>query len=251
MPRGSGDHQASFRARRASGTSPPGRPPAPSRVRGRRRRPPPRCPRCSGRSPRRRGGTRHGVGGRRCEGQAPGQSAARRVSPRVRDRAPDDRTPRELADRREAALHAGSPHAVERQHAKGKMTARERIDYLLDDGVVPGARHAGPAPGPRAWAWRTSGPTPTASSPASGPSTAARCASSARTSPSSAARWARCSARRSTRSWTWPSRLGVPMIGLNDGGGARIQEGVVGLHYFGGIFYRNVARLRASSPRSA
>ena len=34
--------------------------------------------------------------------------------------------------------------------------------------------------------------------------------------------------------------LGVPMIGLNDGGGARIQEGVVGLHYFGGIFKRNV-----------
>ncbi len=28
----------------------------------------------------------------------------------------------------------GSPAAVERQHAKGKMTARERIDYLLDDG---------------------------------------------------------------------------------------------------------------------
>ena len=34
--------------------------------------------------------------------------------------------------------------------------------------------------------------------------------------------------------------LGVPMIGINDGGGARIQEGVVGLHYFGGIFKRNV-----------
>ena len=34
--------------------------------------------------------------------------------------------------------------------------------------------------------------------------------------------------------------LGVPMIGINDGGGARVQEGVVGLHYFGGIFKRNV-----------
>src|ERR1700735_1961515 len=40
----------------------------------------------------------------------------------------------ELARRKEAALHAGSPHAIERQHAKGKMTARERIDYLLDEG---------------------------------------------------------------------------------------------------------------------
>ena len=34
--------------------------------------------------------------------------------------------------------------------------------------------------------------------------------------------------------------LGVPMVGINDGGGARVQEGVVGLHYFGGIFKRNV-----------
>ncbi|MHB1910674.1 MAG: carboxyl transferase domain-containing protein, partial [Acidimicrobiales bacterium] len=40
----------------------------------------------------------------------------------------------ELAKRKEEALHAGAPHAIERQHAKGKLTARERIDYLLDDG---------------------------------------------------------------------------------------------------------------------
>ncbi len=33
--------------------------------------------------------------------------------------------------------------------------------------------------------------------------------------------------------------IGVPMIGLNDGAGARIQEGVVSLHSYGGIFYRN------------
>lgn len=35
--------------------------------------------------------------------------------------------------------------------------------------------------------------------------------------------------------------VGVPLIAINDGGGARIQEGVVGLHYFGRIFQRNVA----------
>ncbi len=35
--------------------------------------------------------------------------------------------------------------------------------------------------------------------------------------------------------------LGVPLIGINDGGGARVQEGVVALHYYGGIFRRNVA----------
>ncbi len=30
------------------------------------------------------------------------------------------------------------------------------------------------------------------------------------------------------------------MIGINDGGGARLQEGVVSLHAYGGIFFRNV-----------
>src|ERR1700678_164853 len=40
----------------------------------------------------------------------------------------------ELAERKEQALHAGSAASVERHHSKGKMTARERIDYLLDDG---------------------------------------------------------------------------------------------------------------------
>src|SRR5271169_1458512 len=41
---------------------------------------------------------------------------------------------KELAERKEQALHAGSEASVERQHQKGKMTARERIDYLLDEG---------------------------------------------------------------------------------------------------------------------
>ena len=35
-------------------------------------------------------------------------------------------------------------------------------------------------------------------------------------------------------------KTGCPLIGINDGGGARIQEGVVALGLFGEIFYRNV-----------
>ncbi|MDQ6687756.1 MAG: methylmalonyl-CoA carboxyltransferase, partial [Actinomycetota bacterium] len=39
-------------------------------------------------------------------------------------------------DRRiDAAVHAGSAKAVEKQHAKGKLTARERIELLFDDGT--------------------------------------------------------------------------------------------------------------------
>src|SRR6201746_1618572 len=39
--------------------------------------------------------------------------------------------PREL---REAAINSASEEAVEKQHAKGKMTARERVEKLLDPG---------------------------------------------------------------------------------------------------------------------
>ena len=41
---------------------------------------------------------------------------------------------KELLRRREAIRQAGGPKAAQRQHAKGKLTARERIDRLLDTG---------------------------------------------------------------------------------------------------------------------
>src|SRR3954466_4146439 len=40
----------------------------------------------------------------------------------------------ELAKKREQALHAGSEASVQRQHDRGKLTARERIDLLVDPG---------------------------------------------------------------------------------------------------------------------
>ena len=40
----------------------------------------------------------------------------------------------DLAERREQAYNAGSQRSVDRQHEKGKMLARERLDYFLDDG---------------------------------------------------------------------------------------------------------------------
>ena len=54
-----------------------------------------------------------------------------------------------LADLRPAldeAVHAGSARAVEKQHARGKMTARERIDAAARRGLVRRARRARPAP---------------------------------------------------------------------------------------------------------
>ena len=40
----------------------------------------------------------------------------------------------ELAVMREEAIHAGSEAAVQRQHERGKLTARERLERLLDPG---------------------------------------------------------------------------------------------------------------------
>ena len=40
----------------------------------------------------------------------------------------------DLEQRRQAALSAGTERAVARQREKGKMLARERIEYLLDHG---------------------------------------------------------------------------------------------------------------------
>nr|MDQ4007413.1 methylmalonyl-CoA carboxyltransferase [Actinomycetota bacterium] len=41
----------------------------------------------------------------------------------------------DLDARIDEAVHAGSARAVEKQHAKGKLTARERVERLLDDGT--------------------------------------------------------------------------------------------------------------------
>ena len=40
----------------------------------------------------------------------------------------------QLRELREQAIHSASEEAVEKQHAKGKLTARERVEKLLDPG---------------------------------------------------------------------------------------------------------------------
>ena len=40
-----------------------------------------------------------------------------------------------IRERRERAMLGGGPAAIERQHARGKLTARERIDLLVDEGT--------------------------------------------------------------------------------------------------------------------
>ncbi len=146
----------------------------------------------------------------------------------------------DLAARREEALHAGSPEAVERQHAKGKMTARERIDYLLDEGSFEElgmlARH-------RAHGTGLDGNRPYTDGVVTGFGTVdgRRVCVFSQDFTVFGGALGEVFAEKIHAVMDLAASTGVPMIGLNDGAGARIQEGVVSLHSYGGIFYRNVA----------
>ncbi|MBO0692903.1 MAG: acyl-CoA carboxylase subunit beta [Acidimicrobiaceae bacterium] len=144
----------------------------------------------------------------------------------------------ELAERKEAALHAGAPHAVERQHARGKMTARERIDYLLDEGsfqemdILARTRAPGVSDEKRPY---TDGVIT-----GFGRIDGRRVCVFSQDFTVNGGSLGEVFGEKVHKVMDLASSLGVPMIGINDGGGARVQEGVVGLHYYGGIFRRNV-----------
>src|SRR5579862_6294512 len=145
----------------------------------------------------------------------------------------------ELEARREQALHAGSPASVERHHARGKMTARERIDYLLDDGSFQEldmlARHRAHGMGLEASRPYTDGVVT-----GFGTIDGRRVCVFSQDATVTGGSTGEVHGEKIHKVMDLATSIGVPMIGINDGGGARVQEGVVGLHYFGGIFKRNV-----------
>ena len=104
----------------------------------------------------------------------------------------------DLKVRYHEAVTASGLAAIEKQHAKGKKTARERIEQLLDQGsfveLDEFVRHRS-----YAFGMEKSRPYGDAVVPGRGPSWAGRSRSTRRTSPSSAARSARWPARRSSR----------------------------------------------------
>jgi len=145
----------------------------------------------------------------------------------------------ELEARREEARNAGSPRAVERQHAQGKMTARERVEYLLDDGSFQEldmlARH-------RAHGMGLEDRRPYTDGVITGFGTidGRRVCVFSQDFTVFGGALGEVFAEKIHKVMDLSASLGVPMIGLNDGAGARIQEGVVSLHSYGGIFFRNV-----------
>ncbi len=145
----------------------------------------------------------------------------------------------DLEQRRYEAVHAGSQRAVERQHARGKMTARERIDGLLDPGSFTEfdelARH-------RATDFGMTANRPYGDGVVTGYGTVDGrpvCVFSQDFTVFGGS-LGEVYGEKIVKVMDHALKTGCPVIGINDGGGARIQEGVVALGLFAEIFYRNV-----------
>ena len=145
----------------------------------------------------------------------------------------------DLDRRRQEAVHAGSQRAVERQHAKGKMTARERVGRLLDPGSFTEfdelARHRGTDFGMAA-------NRPYGDGVVTGFGTVDGrpvCVFSQDFTIFGGS-LGEVYGEKIVKVMEHALKTGCPMIGINDGGGARIQEGVVALGLFAEIFRRNV-----------
>src|ERR1700690_1775958 len=145
----------------------------------------------------------------------------------------------DLERRRYEAVHAGSEQAVAKQHDRGKMTARERIDGLLDPGSFTEfdglARH-------RATDFGMTANRPYGDGVVTGYGTIDGrpvCVFSQDFTVYGGS-LGEVYGTKIIKVMDHALKVGCPIIGFNDGGGARIQEGVVALGLFGEVFYRNV-----------
>src|ERR1700759_5391968 len=145
----------------------------------------------------------------------------------------------DLERRRYEAVHAGSAAAVQKQHAKGKHTARERIDMLLDPGsfVVFDelARH-------RAHYFGIQKNRPYGDGVVTGTGTVdgRPVAVYSHDFTVFGGSLGEVYGEKIVKVMDHAMKTGIPVVGINDGGGARIQEGVVALGLFAEIFFRNV-----------
>ncbi|VXB07413.1 acyl-CoA carboxylase subunit beta [Nocardioides sp. AX2bis] len=159
---------------------------------------------------------------------------------------PDDldihTTAGKLADldrRLDAAVHAGSAKAVEKQHAKGRQTARERIEQLFDEGSFVEldelARH-------RSTAFGLEKNRPYGDGVVTGYGTidGRQVCVFSQDFTVFGGSLGEVYGEKITKVMDLAMKTGCPIVGINEGAGARIQEGVVSLGLYGEIFRRNV-----------
>jgi propionyl-CoA carboxylase beta chain len=145
----------------------------------------------------------------------------------------------DLERRVQEATHAGSERAVEKQHAAGKMTARERIEALLDPGSFTEfdefARH-------RSANFGMDARRPFGDGVVTGYGTVdgRPVAIFSQDVTVFGGSLGEVYGEKIVKVLDFALRNGCPVVGINEGGGARIQEGVVSLGLYGEIFRRNV-----------
>src|SRR6476646_8993612 len=145
----------------------------------------------------------------------------------------------DLHHRYDEAVHAGSARAVEKQHAKGKLTARERIELLLDEGsfveLDEFARH-------RSTNFGLEKNRPYGDGVVTGYGTVEGrpVAVFSQDFTVFGGSLGEVFGEKIVKVMDLAMKTGCPVIGINDSGGARIQEGVVSLGLYGEIFRRNV-----------
>lgn len=144
----------------------------------------------------------------------------------------------ELYDKRRSVELGGGDERIERQHARGKMTARERIDYLLDDDTFvelnPFVEHRSTDFGMDQVDSKGEGVV-TGFGKINGRSVYLF----AQDFTVYGGALGEMHGKKIATAMDLAAKNGVPFIGLNDSGGARIQEGVSSLDGYGHVFYRN------------
>src|ERR1700761_1994225 len=159
----------------------------------------------------------------------------------MREKAPDTYEEKlaQLEELRYEAIHAGSEAAVEKQHARGKYTARERIEKLLDPGSFQELdalmRH-------RTIDFGMQGNRPYGDAVVTGHGTidGRRVCVFSQDFTVFGGSLGEGMAEKICKIMDLAAKIGCPVIGINDSGGARIQEGVVSLGGYGEVFLRNV-----------
>ncbi|MDP9824223.1 propionyl-CoA carboxylase beta chain [Nocardioides massiliensis] len=145
----------------------------------------------------------------------------------------------DLERRIDEAVHAGSAKAVEKQHAKGRQTARERIEMLFDEGSFVEldelARH-------RSTAFGLQETRPYGDGVITGYGTidGRQVCVFSQDFTVFGGSLGEVYGEKITKVMDLAIKTGSPIIGINEGAGARIQEGVVSLGLYGEIFKRNV-----------
>jgi propionyl-CoA carboxylase beta chain len=144
----------------------------------------------------------------------------------------------DLRARIDEAVHAGSARAVEKQHAKGKKTARERIEMLVDPDsfteIDEFARH-------RAHGFGMEDNRPYGDGVVIGTATVdgRPIALYSQDFTVFGGSLGEVHAEKIVKIADFALKSGIPLIGINDSGGARIQEGVASLNGYGKIFRLN------------